>query len=158
MKYTVRPIEPKDNLSVEKVIRSCLIEFGANHAGTAWEDPFLHRFSEVYNSPGNKYWVVEDEQGNIVGGAGIGYHTDEICELQKMYCLPVVRGTGVSHELMRLCLDYAKDYYKICFLETFHNMHAAIKFYEKFDFQRIEKSPVDTGHYGCDVPYILYLR
>lgn len=158
MNYTIRPIEKKDDLAVEKVIRSCLIEFGANHEGTAWADPYLNRFSEIYNSPGNQYWVVEDEQGNIVGGAGIGYHTEEICELQKMYCLPEVRGTGASHELMRLCLDYAKDYYKTCFLETMENMVAANKFYLKSGFQRIDKSPANTGHYGCDVPYILHLQ
>ena len=58
MNYTIRPIEKKDDLAVEKVIRSCLIEFGANHEGTAWADPYLNRFSEIYNSPGNQYWDI----------------------------------------------------------------------------------------------------
>ena len=50
MKYEIREIEPKDNKGIEKVIRSCLIEFGANHDGTAWTDENLGRFSEIYNS------------------------------------------------------------------------------------------------------------
>ncbi len=157
MTYTIRPIEAKDNLAVEAVIRACLIEFGANHEGTAWCDPYLHRFSEVYNSEGNKYWVVENEEGKVVGGTGIGYHTRDICELQKMYCLPEIRGTGASHVLMDNALAYAKQYYKICFLETMENMVAAKKFYEKYGFQRTDRSPADTGHFSCDVPYILDL-
>ena len=28
--YVIRPIEPKDNPHIESVIRTCLIEFGAN--------------------------------------------------------------------------------------------------------------------------------
>ena len=50
MKYEIREIEPKDNKGIEKVIRSCLIEFGANDDGTAWTDENLGRFSEIYNS------------------------------------------------------------------------------------------------------------
>ena len=89
MNYTIREIEARDNKAVENVIRTCLIEFGANHEGTAWADPNLGRFSEIYNEPGNKYWVAEDENGTIVGGVGIGTlpGAEEVCELQKMYCL-----------------------------------------------------------------------
>ena len=67
MNYRVREIEKKDNQAVENVIRSCLIEFGGNHEGTAWADPDLGRFSEIYSSIGNKYWVAEDQNGKIVG-------------------------------------------------------------------------------------------
>lgn len=35
MEYQIREIEAKDNKDVENVIRTCLIEFGANHEGTA---------------------------------------------------------------------------------------------------------------------------
>ena len=61
MGYIIREIESKDNKDVENVIRTCLIEFGANHEGTAWADPNLGRFSEIYNTEGNKYWVAIDE-------------------------------------------------------------------------------------------------
>ena len=46
MKYNIREIEEKDNKEVENVIRACLIEFGANHEGTAWADPNLGRFQK----------------------------------------------------------------------------------------------------------------
>lgn len=156
MNYIVREIEEKDNKEVENVIRTCLIEFGANHEGTAWADPNLGRFSEIYNTTGNKYWVAEDENGKICGGVGIGNleGTDGICELQKMYCLPEARGTGISHKLIEIALEYAKKYYKKCYLETLENMVAAQKFYEKYGFERIYEPVVQTEHFACDVRYI----
>ena len=67
MIYTIREIEKKDNKDVENVIRTCLIEYGANHEGTAWADPDLGRFSEIYNKEAHKYWVAIDENGKLVG-------------------------------------------------------------------------------------------
>lgn len=124
MEYKIREIEAKDNRKVENVIRTCLIEFGANHEGTAWADPDLGRFSEIYNKEGHKYWVVEDEKGNIIGGTGIGklFQIEDVCELQKMYCLPEARGTGIAHELI--------------------------------NFEQLDKPLVQTEHNACDVWYV----
>ena len=141
MEYKIREIKEKDNKQVENVIRTCLIEFGGNHEGLAWSDPDLGRFSEVYNKKGYKYWVVENEEGKVVGGCGIGKleGTDEVCELQKMYCLKNARGTGAAHELMKLALDFAKKYYKKSYIETLSNMVAANKFYKKYGFKKLDK-------------------
>ncbi len=154
MNYIIREIEKKDNKAVEAVIRACLIEFGGDHEGTAWADPDLGRFSEIYNKEGNKYWVAEDENGKIVGGTGIGDLGQGICELQKMYCLKEARGTGVSHKLMQIALEYAKKYYKSCYLETLENMTRAQRFYEKYGFVRVDKPVVITEHFACEVKYL----
>lgn len=158
MNYTIREIQSKDNGSVELIIRNCLIEFNGNREGTAWEDPDLCRFSEIYNTDDKKYWVAESDK--IVGGVGIAplSGADGVCELQKMYCIPEVRGTGVSHKLIEVALDHAKKYFDRCYLETFGNMTAAQKFYEKYGFTRIEKPLGNTGHYACDVLYIKDLK
>lgn len=158
MNYQIRTIEPRDNRAVEAVIRSCLIEFGANHEGTAWADPDLGRFSEIYTTPGNRYWVAQDETGRIVGGVGIGaLSSDGLCELQKMYCLPDARGTGLAHRLMAMALEYARQFYSRCYLETLDNMTAAQKFYEKHGFVRTDKAPIQTEHFACEVKYIRQL-
>ena len=156
MKYEIRELKKEDNKKIEKLIRDCLIEFGANHEGTAWVDPNLGRFSEIYNTEGNKYWVAIDKKGNVAGGVGIGKldGIDDVCELQKMYCLPQVRGTGLSHKLMDIALEYAKKYYSRCYLETLENMVAAQKFYEKYGFERMDEPLVKTEHFACDVRYI----
>lgn len=152
--YIIRPIEPKDNPHVESVIRTCLIEFGGNREGTAWCDPDLGRFSEVYEGEKCAYWVVEDEQGNVVGGSGIGPLTEDVCELQKMYLLSHVRGTGIAQQLMGLCLEFAKKYYGKCYLETFSNMLAANRFYQKSGFEKLVAPYLQTEHFFCDVWYI----
>jgi len=156
MEYVVREIEKKDNKEIENIIRNCLIEFGANHEGTAWSDPNLGRFSEIYNTEGNKYWIAENKEGKVVGGVGVGKLEGiaGVCELQKMYCIPKARGTGVSHKLIEMALDYAKKYYDRCYLETLSNMIAAQKLYEKYGFTRIDKPIVKTEHFACDVRYI----
>lgn len=160
MKYRIREIEKKDDKKIEDVIRFCLVEYGADHEGTAWTDPDLCRFSKIYNSDGNKYWVAETEDGRIVGGVGIGILSadQQICELQKMYCLPEVRGTDLAHNLMNEALTYAEKYYQRCYLETLDNMKAAQRFYEKYGFQRIKDAIVRTEHFACDIRYIKDLR
>ena len=156
MNDKIREIQDKDNKAVENIIRTCLIEFGGNHEGLAWSDPNLGMFSKVYNKEGYKYWVVEDENGKLVGGAGIGALDKEagLCELQKMYLLKEARGSGISHLLMDMALDYAKKYYTKCYIETLSNMLAANKFYTKYGFERLDKPYFQTEHYACDVWYI----
>ena len=155
--YIIRPIEPQDDAAVEQVIRDCLREFGADHEGTAWADPDLCRFSQVYNAPESCYWVALDDCGTIVGGVGIGAlcGVPNVCELQKLYCIPEVRSKGAAHRLMAEALTFARSRYRACYLETLANMHAAHRFYEKYGFHRIEKPLGNTGHFNCDVLFLL---
>ena len=156
----IKEIEAKYNTKIENVIRSCLIEFGGDHEGTAWADPNLGRFSEIYNTEGNKYWIAVDSEDRVVAGVGIGQLKDvnDVCELQKMYCIPEYRGTGITHKLIDIALGYAKQHYKRCYLETLENMIAAQKFYEKYGFQRINEPMGGTGHFECDIRYIKNLN
>ncbi len=151
----IREIKEKDNKQVELLIRTCLLEFGANKPGCAWSDPNLGCFYQVYQNKNSKYWVVE-ENNKIVAGCGIGplANTENICELQKMYSLKEVRGTGIASELMKISLEFAKEYYTKCYLETFSNMIAANKFYKKQGFIQLDKPLIETEHYACDVWYI----
>lgn len=159
MNCQIRPIREADNAQVEQVIRSCLVEFGANHEGTAWADPDLGRFSFVYSTEGSRYWVAENEAGRIVAGVGIGPLPGAagVCELQKMYCLPQARGTGLSRRLMETALAYAAQSYQRCYLETMPNMLAAQRLYERYGFQRVDAPLVQTDHFACDVRYVKQL-
>lgn len=156
MTYTIRRIEPRDDLRVGEIIRSCLTEYNAPKEGSALADPDLDCFSTVYASEGNAYWVAEDETGLVIGGTGIGRMEGApgVCELRKMYCMPEARGTGVAHRLLETALAYANNYYSRCYLETFSNMVPAHKFYEKHGFRRTQQHFGETGHYLCDVLYI----
>lgn len=154
----IREIKEKDNKQVEELIRTCLIEFGANKPGTAWADPKLGDFYHLYQAEGSKYWVVE-EDGKIIAGCGIGpiEGFPHICELQKMYALEEARGIGVASQLLERSLDFAKDHYKQCYLETLSNMTAANKFYLKKGFVPMDKPLNATAHFACDAWYIMDL-
>lgn len=156
MNYKIREIEKKDNAAVENIIRSCLIEYGANHEGTAWADSTLGCFFELYSKKGRKYFVAQDENGELVACCGIGEikGNKDVCELQKMYALPIARGTGVAEKLLSASLDFAKKHYKQCYLETLDNMKRAHRFYEKHGFRRTYTCLLDGEHFACNVWYL----
>ncbi|MBC8570804.1 GNAT family N-acetyltransferase [Zongyangia hominis] len=155
----IREIEARDNAQIEKIIRACLLEYDGARPGTAWYDPNLGRFSELYGEEGARYWVAE-EDGRVVGGCGVGPLPGNpgVCELQKMYCLPKARGTGIAAELLKRCLRYAEGRYTSCYLETFGNMIPAQRFYEKNGFEKLSAPLPGTGHFGCDVWYLKKLK
>lgn len=156
MRYTIREIEQKDNAAVEALIRFCLKEFGGDREGTAWCDPDLGRFSEIYGTPLARYWVAVGEDGKVLAGAGYGPlpGVPGVCELQKMYSFPEARGTGIAHQLIRTVLQEAARHYDRCYLETFSNMTAARKFYGKYGFLPLREAMGSTGHTSCDVQLI----
>lgn len=151
----IREIQKEDNAEVEFIIRSCLIEFGANKPGCAWTDPNLGCFYEVYQNEKSKYSVVEKDN-KIVAGCGIGplVGLENVCELQKMYSLKEVRGSGIAKKLLDIALEFASRHYEKCYLETFENMVAANKFYKKNGFIQLDKPLLETEHYACDVWYL----
>lgn len=154
----IRKIEKKDDARVAFIIRECLTEYGcAGKMDTAWGDPYLDHFSDVYVLENNCYWVVENDQGLVVAGVGIGPLSGEedICELQKMYCLKEYRGSGAGQMLMDQALSFAKKYYKACYLETRENMERAVSFYKKNGFVHTDETIGCTGHGGCDYHFIL---
>ena len=127
---------------------------GIPKVGTAYEDKSLDVMFESYYKPKHKYFVVE-QNNEIFGGAGIApldNYEGNICELQKMYFSPRVRGLGLGKEMIDVCLDFAKQSgFDQCYLETMPFMTAAQNLYKKVGFQPISKSMGDTGHYSCSV-------
>lgn len=152
--FIIREIKSKDNFQLANVIRAVIVEMGAPKVGTAYEDKATDKMFETYQKKRTTYFVVE-YKGNVVGGAGIA-HLDNfkgnVCELQKMYFLPVARGLGLGTKLIKICLNKAKAYgYKSCYLETLPYMKAAVKLYIKNGFKNLDKPMGNTCHYNCNV-------
>ncbi|MDO1511268.1 GNAT family N-acetyltransferase [Maribacter confluentis] len=150
----IREIKKEDNVQVAKVIRQVLIDLGVPKVGTAYEDPSLDNMYQHYDMPRATYFVVEHE-GTILGCAGIAQldnYKGNVCELQKMYFLESARGKGIGHNMIRACLERAKEYgFESCYLETMPYMKAAQKLYKKMGFEYIDARMGDTGHYSCPV-------
>ncbi len=152
--WNIRKIKKEDNQAVAKLIRSVFDELEIPKTGTAYEDPYLDLMFEEYNKPKSVYFVVESE-GEILGCAGIAPLENgdtEICELQKMYFLPEVRGLGIGTNMMELCLENARSFgFKKCYIETMPFMHAAQKLYKKSGFEYLDAPMGNTGHCSCPV-------
>ena len=150
----IREIQQKDNEQIAKVIRAVFHELDAPKVGTAYADPILDTLFEVYQDKKTKYFVVEKD-GEVVGGCGIAPLENEeayICELQKMYFSPEIRGTGFAEQIISKCLEFAKKVgYKQCYLETLSFMTAAQKLYKRIGFEEIDGPMGNTGHNSCEV-------
>jgi putative acetyltransferase len=154
MAYRIRPIRPEDDPAIAAIIRTVMPEFGADGPGFAIHDPEVGHMSEAYGRPRCAYFVVEDAQGRVLGGAGVapleGGRTDT-CELRKMYFLKELRGQGMGERMIRHCLEAAKGLgYTRVYLETLTGMDAAQALYRKVGFQTLCAPEGATGHHGCD--------
>lgn len=152
--FIIREITREDNSQIAVVIRDVIVEMGAPKVGTAYADAATDKMFETYQKENSKYFVVE-YNNKIVGGAGISKLDNfegNICELQKMYFLPVARGLGLGTKLITKCLDKARDFgFENCYLETLPYMEAAVKLYKKNGFINLEKPMGNTSHFNCDV-------
>ncbi|AJJ19108.1 MULTISPECIES: GNAT family N-acetyltransferase [Yersinia] len=155
IRLLVRPITVADNLAIANVIRDVSAEFGLTaDKGYTVSDPNLDHLFELYSQPRSAYWVIEVD-GNIAGGGGIaplsGGEAD-LCELQKMYFLPILRGKGLAKQLALQALAFARQQgFGRCYLETTASLTSAIGLYEKLGFEHIDCSMGNTGHVDCEV-------
>lgn len=153
--FLIREIEAKDNLEMATVIQTVILEMRAPKTGTAYEDEETQQMYKAYKKSNAVYFVVE-HQKKVVGGAGVSQlkntNDTSICELQKMYFLPIARGKGIGYQLLDRCLTKAKSFgFKTCYLETLPYMKNAQKLYKKFGFDYINRPLGNTGHSSCDV-------
>jgi putative acetyltransferase len=158
--FLIRLIEPRDNAAVANVIRTVMPEFGADGPGFAIHDAEVDDMHASYARARSAYFVVE-RSGTVIGGGGVapleGGDAD-VCELRKMYFLPVARGIGAGAVMMQRCLDAARGFdFKRCYLETLTGMDAAQALYRKHGFTTLAAPMGGTGHFSCDRFYILEL-
>ena len=154
----IRHILQTDNQYLAEIIRSTLAEFGANHPGTVYFDSSIDSLFELFRKLGSVYYVVENEDGKIVGGGGI-FPTEglppDTCELVKMYLIPEVRGTGLGKSIIEKCMHSAYGYgYRKVYMETMPELKLALKVYEKFGFHYLDHPIGNSGHFGCDLHMI----
>lgn len=78
---------------------------------------------------------IAGRTGRRGGVAPLSGGNEAICELQKMYFLPELRGQGVAWELAQRALTFAREQgFRQCYLETTATLDRAIALYEKLGF------------------------
>ena len=150
----IRPITPSDNRPIAEIVLSVMADYEVDPETTIAGDPTLHHMYENYQEDRAAYFIaVWDDR--VVGGCGIRQlqGTDEnICELQRMFLLPEVRGKGIGKALMEKCIRQAEAFgYRQMYIETLSDMLPARQLYKKYGFAEVERRLGDTGHGGCDI-------
>ncbi len=127
----IRRMEAKDNQAVAALIRSCLKAAELDQPGTAYYDPQLDDLYGFYTANTKRgYWVLVDDLDQVLAGCGFAEYQGDTAELQKLYVNPETRGHGAAHQLMAQVEAGAKAAgYTQLYLETHHNLQAAIQLY-----------------------------
>ena len=154
--YFIRPLQEKDNAAIAHVIREVSKEFGlAPESGFAVADPVLDDLYQVYNQDYSQYWIIEDQDGRLVGGGGLSplKGDTKILEIQKMYFLPELRGLGFAKKILENSFEFAENNgFETCYLETTKHLWQAVKLYEKLGFDHLEYPKGNTGHsHVCEI-------
>ena len=143
-----REMTEADNAAVAALVRDNLKQFGLDIPGTVYFDEGLDHLSDFYGDDERRYFVIEDENGIVIGG--IGYAGFELmkdtAELQKLYLADAAKGSGLGYELIRFIENKMREAgYKQSYLETHDNLQAAIHIYEKCGYKEIER-PKEVVH------------
>ncbi|RKE95067.1 GNAT family N-acetyltransferase [Ichthyenterobacterium magnum] len=150
----IREIEHKDNAQIEAIIKACFHEFNIPLEGTAYEDAETPLMYESNQGDKEVYFVIANEN-EVFGGGGIKHlkaNDDNVCELQKMYFSPKIRGQGFGKTMFEKCMQAAKTFgYETCYLESASQLKAAIHIYESSGFKHLDRPLGNTGHYACGV-------
>lgn len=160
--YRIRPITPADNPAIAAVVRAVSAEYGLTaDKGYGVADPNLDRLHETYQGAQSRYWVIQGPDGTILGGGGIAPLAGEegqVCELQKMYFMPSLRGLGLGRRLVLQALDEARALgYQRCYLETTAVLREATALYESLGFEHLPGPLGSTGHDACEICMVLAL-
>jgi len=148
----IRPIQEKDNESLFHLIQKILKSYGLDKPGTAYFDPELAKLSYYYEEKEPaQYFVLENEQEEIIGGVGIAPFDQGTCELQKLYVSDDYRGQRLGGQLLETAIDYAGKHYESIYLETHSSLKEALGLYEKFGFISLEKPHEKSPHSAMDV-------
>ncbi|MGX5820278.1 N-acetyltransferase family protein [Chitinophaga lutea] len=154
MDITIRAIRPADEARLAEIIRASIEEFDVPKEGTAYTDPTTDRLYTLFQTPGSHYWVVE-AGGHLLGGCGV-YPTeglpDGCAELVRFFLDAQARGKGLGSRLMEMTFDTARELgYRQLYLESFPEMKAAVRLYERAGFYHVPEALGNSGHYACNV-------
>ncbi|MBR1471405.1 MAG: GNAT family N-acetyltransferase [Lachnospiraceae bacterium] len=148
-----RQIRKEDDAALAGIIRKNLEAHGLDIPGTAYFDETLDHLSAFYLADRTKrFYYIVTENGKVLGGVGLAEldFFEDCAELQKLYLTDAAKGKGIAYKLIGLLEDKARELgYRSVYLETHHNLQAAIHIYGKCGYREIEK-PKSVVHTTMD--------
>ena len=119
-------------------------------------DADIKDIESFYFEQGGTFFVLEGEDGSIIGAYGLCPIDEQTCELRKMYLHKAYRGKGLGKFLLEDALSKAgKLGFGKVTLETASVLKEAISLYKSYGF--VEYNPQHLSS-RCDQAYRLELR
>ncbi|SCY74727.1 GNAT family N-acetyltransferase [Butyrivibrio sp. INlla14] len=146
--HRYREMTEADNAAVAALVRDNLKQFNLDIPGTVYFDEGLDHLSDYYGNAERRYFVIEGDDGEVIGGIGFaGFEPmKDTAELQKLYLTDAAKGSGLGYELIDFIEGRMREAgYRFSYLETHDNLQAAIHIYEKKGYKEIER-PKEVVH------------
>lgn len=135
-------------------IRNLIIEY----TGRLNRDLSFQNLDEELKDPAKKYTAPQgemlaavDQNGIVHGMVAYHRHSDQRCEMKRLYVRPDTRGEHLGYRLISAIIDHAgKAGYQEMVLDTIKPLHSAIHLYHQFGFQECEPyydNPMDDVIY-----------
>lgn len=109
--------------------------------------------AKKYAPPEGELLVALDDDGQVVGMVAYHKHTNERCEMKRLYVSPQHRGMKIGETLVFEILKHAKDAgFKEMVLDTIVPLQAAIHVYKKMGFEECE------AYYDNPMDDVVYMK
>ena len=106
--------------------------------------------ADKYTPPSGKL-LVACEDGVVLGMVAYHRHSDDLCEMKRLYVDPKYRGQHIGEKLVEEIINCARDDgYREMVLDTIQPLKSAIELYRKFGFKECEpyyNNPMDDVIY-----------
>ncbi|MCR5221076.1 MAG: GNAT family N-acetyltransferase [bacterium] len=119
----------------------------------------FQNIEEELADPAHKYTAPEGEilvaveNKNVLGMIAYHRHSDERCEMKRLYVKPEARGMHLGDLLVQEIIKHARlAGYKEMVLDTIEPLKAAISLYKKYGFEECEayyNNPMHDVIYMC---------
>jgi ribosomal protein S18 acetylase RimI-like enzyme len=131
--YPIRTFRPSDATSCKALYFDGIISGKIADNDTGYDIDNIE--SAYMKDPGNRFWVAETVDGQVVGTVGVQQHDEGVGEIRRLRVAVPFRRRGIGAALMETALKFCqeKGYLKVK-LDTFMDQKAAIQLFEKFRF------------------------
>ncbi len=151
----LRPANNSDCEHIANLVYSVLREYDLK-LDPACTDADIKDIESSYFGQGGTFFVLETEDGTIIGAYGLCPIDEQTCELRKMYLHKAHRGKGLGKFLLEDALSKAGElgFGKVT-LETASVLTEAISLYKSYGFVEYNAQHLSSR---CDQAYLLELR
>ncbi len=135
-RFQIREARNSDSAAVIDLIAATYLEYPDCQLDVEADEPQLLQPASYYESKGGKFWVVEADEGAVVGSIAC-VPVPGGCQLYNLYVSPQMRGSGLAHKLFEQAHAYAHEREAgAIILWTDIRFERAHRFYERLGFKR----------------------